>query len=72
MSDGVTIGDLLICLSKKCCVNFSDKVFTKVYGNVLSATAFIQGVCLEDIKNKKLLDVVDENYQVTIGFIARK
>ena len=42
------------------------------YGNALTATAFIQGLSQEDIKNKRLFDVHDEDYQVTIGVVARK
>lgn len=42
------------------------------YGNALAATAFLQGLAVEDIKNRKLLDVLDFDYPVTIGIIARK
>jgi hypothetical protein len=41
-------------------------------GNVLSATALLQGLAVEDLPNKKLLDVHDKNYQMTICFIATK
>lgn len=43
-----------------------------IYGNAMSATAFIQGVAVEDIKNKALLDEHDDDYQVTLGLVAYK
>ena len=43
-----------------------------VYGNALTATAFLQGLAVEDIKNRKLLDEYNRDYPVTIGIIARK
>lgn len=47
-------------------------VEVKIYGNAMSATAFIQGLSVEDIPNKKKLMVRDENYQVIIGIRAVK
>lgn len=41
-------------------------------GNVLSATAFLQGVAVEDIPDSSLLDKNDDDYQLTICFIAIK
>ena len=43
-----------------------------VYGNVLAAMALLQGIAVEDLPDKSLLDEADENYQVTIGIVARK
>ena len=43
-----------------------------IYGNALSATAFIQGVAVEDLANVELLDKHDDNYQVTLGLVAVK
>lgn len=42
------------------------------YGNVAAATAFIQGIAVEDLPNKKMLDIQDNDYQVTIGIKAVK
>ena len=52
-------------------VGFST-VEVSVFGNVFAATAFLQGLAVEDIPSMKLLDVVDEDYQVTIGIKAVK
>jgi len=41
-------------------------------GNVMSACAFLQGIALEEIPKRELLDVTDENYQVIIGIRAIK
>lgn len=43
-----------------------------VYGNVMSATALIQGLAVEDLQDTSLLEKCDNDYQVTIGIIARK
>lgn len=47
-------------------------VETVVFGNALAATAFIQGIPVEEILNKKKLMQVDENYQLIIGIKAIK
>jgi len=41
-------------------------------GNVMAACAFLQGMALEELPKKELLDVTDENYQVIIGIKAVK
>lgn len=64
---------------------FSDKSITRlaqetgfkdievtVYGNVLAATALLQGLAQEDLSDLKLLDKTDEDYQIIIGLIAKK
>lgn len=43
-----------------------------VYGNALAATSFVQGIAVEDLKNPKLLDELDIDYQVTLGLLAYK
>jgi len=43
-----------------------------IYGNAMAATAFIQGLSVEEIKNEKKLMQVDENYQLIIGIRAVK
>lgn len=42
------------------------------YGNVLAATAFLQGLAVDDLPDVSLLDKVDPNYQITIGIKAVK
>ena len=41
-------------------------------GNVLAATAFLQGLALEDLPEPGLLDTCDEDYQLIITIMARK
>ena len=41
-------------------------------GNVMAACAFLQGIALEEIPNKELLDVNDNNFQLIIGIKAIK
>lgn len=42
------------------------------YGNVLAATAFLQGIAVEDLPNPALLDECDPDYQMLISVVARK
>jgi len=42
------------------------------YGNVLAATAFLQGIACEDLPRADLLDQHDPDYQVLITIVARK
>jgi len=51
---------------------FGNRVEVFPYGNSMAATAFIQGVAVEDLDNKVLLDVVDDEYAILIGIIAKK
>jgi len=48
------------------------KVEVQVYGNALAATAFIQGLAVEEIPNINKLMQVDQNYQLIIGIRAVK
>jgi len=41
-------------------------------GNVMAACAFLQGMALEELPKKELLDVMDKDYQVVIGIRAVK
>lgn len=41
------------------------------HGNVLAATAFLQGLCSQELTPEEL-DFYDQEYQVTIGIMARK
>lgn len=52
---------------------FRDENFkVESFGNVLAATAFLQGLSVEDLPDTKLLDYNDPNYQLTITVIATK
>ena len=51
---------------------FGDDVEVKSYGNVFAACALLQGVSVEDLPNKALLDENDPDYQVIITVVARK
>ena len=42
------------------------------FGNVLAATAFLQGVSVEDLPDPTLLDYHDPDYQLLITLVARK
>jgi len=42
------------------------------FGNVAAATAFLQGVAVEDLPDRALLDEHDPNYQVLLTIRARK
>ena len=41
-------------------------------GNVMSSCAFLQGIALEELPRKELLDVMDEDYQLILGIRAVK
>lgn len=43
----------------------------RVYGNVLAATAFLHGLAVEELR-QGVLDVIDPDYEVTIGVRAVK
>jgi hypothetical protein len=42
------------------------------YGNVATSCLFLQGLCYEDIPDKKVMDVVDRNYQMVVSALVRK
>ena len=44
----------------------------KTWGNVLAATSLLQGICVEDIPGKTLLNEHDNDYQTVITIVARK
>ncbi|MGG7073548.1 hypothetical protein U5B43_04720 [Campylobacter sp. 9BO] len=48
-----------------------DNVEVEVYGNVLSAMAFLQGICAEELTKDELFNK-DNDYQVTICIKAVK
>ncbi|GHV43968.1 hypothetical protein AGMMS49546_27100 [Spirochaetia bacterium] len=49
-----------------------ENIEISIFGNVLSTTAFLQGLAVEDLPDKKILDVKDDDYQITIGIRAIK
>lgn len=49
-----------------------DNVRVYPYGNAFAATAFVQGMAMEDIMNPALLKPVEAEYAICIGVIARK
>ena len=55
---------------------FKETKFSQVeivpMGNVMAACAFLQGIAQEELPNKELLDVMDEDYQLIIGIRAVK
>ena len=51
---------------------FEGRLEIESYGNVLAATAFLQGIVAEDLPNPALLDERDRDYQVLITVIAQK
>ena len=50
---------------------FGENIIVRGYGNAMAATAFIQGLAVEDV-GIKLLDKVDENYSIVVGICATK
>lgn len=44
----------------------------KTFGNVLAGKALLDGIAVEDLPEKSLLDVKDSNYQLIITFKAKK
>lgn len=42
------------------------------FGNSMAATAFIQGIAVEELPNSALLDEVDANYAICIGIVAKR
>ena len=49
-----------------------NEVEVTVFGNILAAIALLQGLAVEDLPEASLLDNVDQDYQITIGIVARK
>lgn len=51
--------------------SFGEDVKVYPYGNAMAATAFIQGMCVEDV-DVRLLDECDPEYAIVIGVVAKK
>ena len=49
-----------------------ENIQIQTHGNVISSIAFLQGISVEDMPAKKLLDQKDPNYQLIITIIAKK
>ncbi len=49
----------------------TEDVVAEAYGNVLSATAFLQGLCTDDLRREEL-DHRDDRYQVLVAGLAVK
>ena len=48
---------------------FQDRFTIKAFGNVRAATAFLEGLCVEEIPNS-ILDIHDENYPIVLSIRA--
>lgn len=44
----------------------------ELHGNVAAAVAFLEGVAVEDLPDRAILDCVDPDYQLTLGVVARR
>jgi SAM-dependent methyltransferase len=51
---------------------FTGGVEVETFGNVMAATAFLQGIAVEDLPDPALLDDRDDDYQLIIAVVARK
>ena len=51
---------------------FRGGIELETYGNVLAATAFLQGIAVEELPDRTLLDEHDPDYQLLITIVARK
>lgn len=51
---------------------FGDAIEIHTYGNVAAAMAFLQGLAVEDLPDRDVLDHRDPDYQVTLAVRARK
>ena len=51
---------------------FTGGIEIESFGNVLAATAFMQGIAVEDLPDRTLLDQNDPDYQLLITIVARK
>jgi SAM-dependent methyltransferase len=51
---------------------FAGGVDVQSFGNVLAATAFLQGIAVEDLPDSSLLEVNDADYQLVVTVVALK
>lgn len=59
-------------LARLCEPVFTGGVEVASFGNVLAATAFLQGIAVEDLPDPALLDAYDQDYQLVVTVVARK
>ena len=52
--------------------HFQGNIQIQTFGNVLSSIAYLQGIAVEDLPDSSLLDEPENDYQMTICFIATK
>jgi len=50
----------------------AENIVIETFGNVFAANAFLQGIAVEDLENKDILDEKDQDYQVIITIRAIK
>lgn len=51
---------------------FTDGIDIESFGNAMAASAFLQGVAIQDLPDLALLDLNDPDYQIIITIVARK
>lgn len=51
---------------------FGSRVEVAAYGNAGAAHCYLEGVAVEDLPDPRILDAVDCEYPIVVGFIARK
>ena len=51
---------------------FNGGIDIESFGNAMAASAFLQGVAIEDLPDRALLDLNDPDYQLIITIVARK
>jgi len=51
---------------------FGPEVEVSAHGNLLAAKALLDGLAVEDLPHRDLLDAADQDYQVVITVVARK
>jgi len=51
---------------------FKGGIEVQTFGNVMAATALLQGIAVEELPDQKLLDEMDPDYQLVICVFARK
>ncbi|HEU4732203.1 MAG TPA: methyltransferase domain-containing protein [Kofleriaceae bacterium] len=44
----------------------------EIHGNVAASVAFLDGIAVEDLPDRAILDRVDPDYQLTLGVVARR
>ena len=50
----------------------NDNIKVQIYGNLVSCMAYLQGLCVEDLPDIRMLEKKNNYYQCIIGIMARK